>query len=42
MYKEDDAGKIGEAVIEYPLEGRGDDVAGRSFHNGGALQVESS
>ena len=29
MYKDD-----GEALVGYPLEGRGDDVAGRSFHNG--------
>eukprot|EP00227_Mantoniella_beaufortii_P016330 CAMPEP_0197597274 /NCGR_PEP_ID=MMETSP1326-20131121/26939_1 /TAXON_ID=1155430 /ORGANISM="Genus nov. species nov., Strain RCC2288" /LENGTH=155 /DNA_ID=CAMNT_0043163915 /DNA_START=182 /DNA_END=645 /DNA_ORIENTATION=+ len=44
MYKDG-----GEALIGYPLEGRGDDVAGRSFHNGrfvmrlreAALSVES-
>ena len=29
MYKDQ-----GEALVGYPLEGRGDDVAGRSFHNG--------
>ena len=29
MYKDD-----GEAVIKYPLSGQGEDVAGRSFHNG--------
>ena len=29
MYKDG-----GEALVGYPLEGRGDDVAGRSFHNG--------
>ena len=29
MYKDD-----GEALVGYPLEGKGDDVAGRSFHNG--------
>ena len=29
MYKDG-----GEALGGYPLEGRGDDVAGRSFHNG--------
>jgi squalene monooxygenase len=29
MYKDG-----GEAVVGYPLKGRGDDVAGRSFHNG--------
>ena len=29
MYQDD-----GEALVGYPLEGRGDDVAGRSFHNG--------
>ena len=29
MYKDD-----GEALVGYPLEGEGDDVAGRSFHNG--------
>jgi squalene monooxygenase len=33
MYKNDD-GVTGEAVVEYPLDGEGDDVAGRSFHNG--------
>lgn len=29
MYKDD-----GEAVIKYPLSGQGEEVAGRSFHNG--------
>ncbi len=29
MYKDD-----GEALVGYPLEGKGSDVAGRSFHNG--------
>ena len=29
MYKDE-----GEALVGYPLEGRGEDVAGRSFHNG--------